>query len=857
MFQLTDRFQHIRMPFPLMLVILIGFGTIEGAGGWAQEKETIEIREVLALSRVGRSGRSILRADPIQAMIAKGTWTAPKEGDPAPVPAVEENTDGVWTQEEEPREANVWRKIQADEGGVFRDRAFRGGYAFCTVESDQDKIMLLEPAGHSWVYANGELRAGDVYSYGNGQFPVVLKKGTNEILFQVARGQLRAKLTTPASPYLFNDRDCTLPDLLVGEETNTWGAIVVINATTKWAENLAIQAELEEGGATVTPVPDLPPLSIRKVGFHLEGAAPAEPKKVNLKLSLLHDRDGKRETVSTYEIKLDIFLPKSPHKITFISRIDGSVQYYGVNPANPLPGDDAPKALFLSTHGASVEGIGMARAYSPKSWGHIVSPTNRRPYGFDWEDWGRWDALEVLELAQQRYAIDPAQIYLTGHSMGGHGAWSLGVLFPDRWAAIAPSAGWVSFWSYRQGNRQGLQNLLTEKLSRSNNASDTKSLAKNYLHHGVYILHGADDDNVPAREAREMNEFLKTFHHDFYYHEQPQAGHWWDASDDAGTDCVDWLPMFDFFARHRRPANDTIRQVDFITVSPGVSARCNWATVDAQFECFQPSTISIRYDPGLRRFAGTTENVQRLAFDVAHIPEGGPLKVQLDNWTIEGIAYPRETKQLWLEREAGVWSVITKPSPALKGAHRYGPFKDAFRNRMLFVYGTKGTPEENAWAFQRARYDAETFWYRGNGSIDVIPDTAFDPAREPDRNVILYGNATTNAAWAALLGQSDVQVTRGMVQAASHQFDGDDLACLFLKPRPDSDIACVAVIGGTGVEGMRSSDTMSLFTSGTGLPDCVVFRSNLLDEGTEKGIVAAGFFGRDWSVRNGEFAWQR
>jgi len=27
----------------------------------------------------------------------------------------------------------------------------------------------------------------------------------------------------------------------------------------------------------------------------------------------------------------------------------------------------------------------------------LVAPTNRRPYGYDWEDWGRADALEVLE----------------------------------------------------------------------------------------------------------------------------------------------------------------------------------------------------------------------------------------------------------------------------------------------------------------------------------------------------------------------------------------------------------------------------------------------------------------------------
>ena len=43
--------------------------------------------------------------------------------------------------------------------------------------------------------------------------------------------------------------------------------------------------------------------------------------------------------------------------------------------------------------------------------------------------------------------------YLTGHSMGGHGTWHLGVTFPDRFAAIAPSAGWISMWSYAGARR--------------------------------------------------------------------------------------------------------------------------------------------------------------------------------------------------------------------------------------------------------------------------------------------------------------------------------------------------------------------------------------------------------------------
>src|SRR5207244_1569058 len=103
----------------------------------------------------------------------------------------------------------------------------------------------------------------------------------------------------------------------------------------------------------------------------------------------------------------------------------------------------------------------------------------------------------------------------------------------------------------------------------------------------------------------------------------------------------------------------------------------------------------------------------------------------------------------------------------------------------------KGTPAENAWAFAKARYDAECFWYRGNGSVDLLPDTTFNPAAERDRNVILYGNADTNAAWKPLLADSPVQVRRGRIRIGVREAPGDDLACLFLRPRPGSRQASV------------------------------------------------------------------
>ena len=90
-----------------------------------------------------------------------------------------------------------------------------------------------------------------------------------------------------------------------------------------------------------------------------------------------------------------------------------------------------------------------------------------------------------------------------------------------------------------------------------------------------------------------------------------------------------------------------------------------------------------------------------------------PSVVRLDGQEIKAVP---QGPTLWLYKKDAAWTVGDAPSPALKGPRRSGPFKDAFRNRMIFVYGTKGTAEENAWAFEKARFDAEMFPIPGQRS---------------------------------------------------------------------------------------------------------------------------------------------
>ncbi|MBN2489718.1 MAG: prolyl oligopeptidase family serine peptidase [Planctomycetes bacterium] len=813
----------------------------------AQEPEDpppeIRLVEGLMIPALGSSGRSPVRTDALEAKLVAETWTAPAAGDKISLPGGKEVE---------------WKSVRADEKGVFSVEGFAGGWAYFKVAGEDDEVVLLEASGHALVYVNGELRAGDPYCTGWLALPVELRQGDNDFLFRLGRRPLTAKLVRVDEVVSFSDRDRTLPHAIAGEALETWAGVVVRNATLRQLQHAHILVTVGSGEPSRIPVPGIPPLGTRKVALPLKGPAPAADAKtvaVELELVLADPRRRRMRRAGTTRLELEVCRPDQPHRRTFLSEMDGSVQYYAVNPATKAAGN-AAKALVLSLHGASVEALNQAKAYSPKDWCHIVAPTNRRPFGFDWEDWGRLDALEVLADATKRLGADPRRIYLTGHSMGGHGAWHLGVTFPDRFAAVGPSAGWISFWSY--GGAQKFEGAgIPGMLRRATSPSDTLALVSNLAPRPVYVLHGDKDDNVPVAQAREMKKALEAFHRNFVYHEQPGAGHWWDASaEEPGTSCVDWPPMFELFRKQALPEPASVREIDFATACPAVSARFAWLTVELQERPLVPSRVRIRFDPEGATFEGTTENVARLALDLKGLGKARPLTIALDGKSLAPVAWPVGAEaRLWLARKAGGWSVAPKPGLALKGPHRYGPFKEAFRHRMVLVYATDGTDEENAWALQRARYDAETFGYRGNGSVDVMADVMFRPEREQGRNVILYGNAENNAAWQELLGACPVQVTGGEVRIGERVEKGDDLGCLFVWPRPGTDSNLVGVVSGSGLKGLRLTDRLPCFVSGVSYPDLLLVGAEMLERGLE-GVRAAGFFGPDWSVAHGEIAWR-
>ena len=432
---------------------------------------------------------------------------------------------------------------------------------------------------------------------------------------------------------------------------------------------------------------------------------------------------------------------------------------------------------------------------------------------------------------------------LTGHSMGGHGTWSLASLLPGTFASAAPSAGWISFTTYTGAPPANATDPLAAVFAQANLPSDTLSFLPNLLQARIYAIHGDADDNVPVTEARRMRKELAAIRHKGVgWHEEPGAGHWWDNDPAPGAACVDYPAAFQMIREARIPSGEGA--IRFVTASPAVSATDRWLMIEQQIQPLALSEADLDWQGD--SVTGTTSNVRRLSLDVP-----GLKRVVLDGQTLKVSGRP-----VRLARAGGAWAVATKPVPAAeKNPLRSGPFKQAFGRRMILIYGTLGTPDENAWSYAKARYDAEAFLYRGNGAPEVLSDREFLKQRTPDRSVILYGNADTNAAWPVLLQNAPLQLNRSSALVGKTQKTGGDLACLFTYPRPGSKVALVGVVGGTGLIGCRATNRLAYFSAGVAYPDWTVFTPDVFQSGIG-GALGAGIFGNDWRVETGQSAWR-
>jgi predicted peptidase len=240
---------------------------------------------------------------------------------------------------------------------------------------------------------------------------------------------------------------------------------------------------------------------------HLESVLPAMATGAN---PLASERGEVERAYATADGQL------VPYRVYVPASYDGSRAMPLVVALHGALGDE--KSYFSGIYDpAVIKGEADRRGYI------VATPTwlGRFAYGAPAEG----DVLRVIKEVASNYKIDPSRIYLTGHSLGGFGAWQTAFDHPEIFAAVAPISG---------GSPVKLD-ALPPLLARIKNTP-------------VLVVHGAKDGIVPPARSREMVDAAKKAGVQITYTEVPGADHL--------TVVGSTFPaVLDFFDKHTRQAS--------------------------------------------------------------------------------------------------------------------------------------------------------------------------------------------------------------------------------------------------------------------------------------------------------------
>ena len=242
------------------------------------------------------------------------------------------------------------------------------------------------------------------------------------------------------------------------------------------------------------------------------------------------DRLDFRESLKEANLMLDALTAgndpfaarRGEFKKAYLSKVDSTLQPYQVYvPAAYDKSKTFP--LVIALHGMGGDENSIFQAYAQGAFkveaekhGYIVAcPKGRKPASMYIGD-AEKDVMDVIAEMRRDYNIDPDRIYLTGHSMGGYGTWSVAMNHPEVFAALAPISGGA------------------------NNPAAMSKIA----HIPQLVVHGDNDPTVPVERSRVMVATGKKLGAEIKYIEVPGGDH--------GSVAPNFPAVFEWFDAHRR-----------------------------------------------------------------------------------------------------------------------------------------------------------------------------------------------------------------------------------------------------------------------------------------------------------------
>ncbi|MFO0677698.1 MAG: prolyl oligopeptidase family serine peptidase [Polyangiaceae bacterium] len=619
--------------------------------------------------------------------------------------------------------------------------------------------------------------------------------------------------------------------------------------------------EAVERAATV--LPGLAALSVRPAWLH-EGTVD----------TLLHwdrrlrtlvsrgDADGDAQTLEARELanalaslerNEDPFVARTGFvRRALVSPFDGEPSEMGVYvPPGFRPKSGRKFPLVVALHGLNGKPMAMLRWFfggdDPKrdqEWedrhpleGEALTPLDAfvlAPSGLGntmYRDMGEDDVMRAVEWMVRTYPIDESRISVTGPSMGGIGSAAVAFRYPSRFAAAAPLCGYHSYFVRADVVSHALrpwERFLAEERSNVSWAENGKNIP-------LFVVHGTEDK--PEANSGALIETYEKLKYSIV-HEHPALGHnvWQTTYEEQKA--AKWL------LQARAVLHP--RTVTFRTARPR-SASSAWAHVEGFLASDAWAEVTAKV-VSRTRVEVTTRGVSalRVERDPELVEPTKAVDVRIDGTTL----HFDEGESLIMHRSG---SAFAKGFPPPTGTSKHGtvtgPFRDVFRDALLFVYGASDAAnarvnEDVARSFANVRFGVTV-------KYPVMSDVEFYARGESlanDRSLFLVGSAKTNRVVRDLESAFPITVDGDAVVVGKERFRGNELGTAFVRPNPKRSDRYVAVVEGTTPFGTwRATSLPDL------LPDFVVYDEDVAPARGKivlgrASLRAAGFFTNDWEL---------
>ncbi len=534
----------------------------------------------------------------------------------------------------------------------------------------------------------------------------------------------------------------------------------------------------------------------------------------------------------------------------YISRVDGSTQPFAIIvPEAPLP-DGHRYRLDVILHGrnANLHEVRFFQDHhgkpaEPDQPGLVLHVYGRGNNAYRWA--GETDVFEAIEAVKRSYPVDDNRILLRGFSMGGAGAWHLGLHHPARWCAVEAGAGFTDTRQYLK------RDDFPDVQARALHIYDAVDYALNAANLPVAGYGGELDKQLQAslniKSALEQLGFPMTTKGlvtradsiNFLQVTGAQTAH---KIDPASAEV-----LAEFRNRHAaagRPFNPG--PIRFTTYTLKFN-QAPWLSVERLMEHYKPAIVEATPSPdGERLSIDRIDNVAVLGVDrragelLAINGQELPLRPAVGGYL--PLVYYRKVEDRWELLDYDQSRQLQENSRVMKAPGLQGPIDDAFTGPFLCVQGT-GTPQHpNVQAFATSRLEAfSRLWNRSmRADLPIKDDTDITADDISSAHLILFGDPGSNSWIRQLLPRLPLEWVDKVVQLAGTTVGSSDHVPLLIAPNPLNPRRYVVLNTGHTFSADAFAGTNALLYPRLG--DHALLRLT----SAEGDVVATGYFDEFW-----------